>query len=210
MSHISATILGYFLSALLLYKYVALFLVGYIAALILPIPASTTLTAAGGFSAQGFMNIYGVFATALAANVCGDLTGYFLARRFGEQILRKIGFGRLLRSKAYHKFSEYIVDFPQSLIYFTRFLTEAGPAVNILSGLSKVPFRTFLTFDILGESSYVLLYSMLGYYLGTEWQNNLGFLTRAGLIMVSFGAMFYIIQVLLYRKRRPQRRGEAS
>jgi membrane-associated protein len=193
---------GAFLSFVLLYKYIALFLIAYVAALAIPFPASTTLAAAGAFASQGYMNIYGVLLTALAANIGGDMTSYFIARQYGERVLRKIGFGRLLRSKAYARMSEYISDFPRSLIFFTRFLTEAGPAVNVLSGLTQLPLKTFIPFDVIGETSYVLLFGLTGYFLGNQWENNIGFAAKVGLAVVALGASFNLIQYLLYRKRK--------
>ena len=202
MTLFSIAILDSFIAFLIIYKYIALFLIGYVAALILPVPASTTLVAAGAFSSQGYMNIFVVLSVALAANIAGDATGFLLARRYGEEVLRKIGFRRLLNSRGYHRFKDYILDYPQSVIYFSRFLTEVGPAVNILSGLAKVPYRTYFIFEIFGEISYVFLYGLAGYYLGSRWENNVGFFLRAGLAVFSIGVVINTIQIILYRKRR--------
>lgn len=201
MEALISSFLDSFLTFLLLYKYAALFLIAFTAALALPLPASTTLAAAGAFASQGYLNLYAVLLVALAANVAGDITGYLLARRYGEEILRKIGFRRLLRSSAYHRFRDYLLDFPQSVVYVTRFLTEVGPAVNLLSGLARIPYRTFFTFDVLGEASYVLLYGLVGYFLGSQWESSLGFLARAVLMIVSVGVTINVIQILLYRAR---------
>lgn len=195
-------ILGPFLSYLLLYKYVALFVIAFVAALILPVPASSTLAAAGAFASQGYFDFATVIMVALAANIAGDATGYMLARKYGEAALSTIGFRRILRSRRYQKLSRYIFEYPQSLIYFTRFLTEAGPAVNLLAGLSRVPPKTFFLFDILGETSYVILYGSAGYILGSQWENNLGFLAKIPMVVLPLGLSVYLIQVFLFRPRR--------
>ncbi len=195
-------IIGPFLSFLLLYKYGALFIIAFVAALAFPIPASTTLLAAGGFASQGYLELKWVIVAAVSANVLGDVVGYVLARRYGEAAINHVGFGRLLRSKRYGQLKRYICDYPESLIYFTRFLTEAGPGVNILSGLSGVPLRTFLVFDVLGEISYVLLNVFLGYSLGTQWEQSTGFLMKVALTVVPVGITINLMQVLLFRRRR--------
>lgn len=196
------TILGPFLSFLLLYKYMALFLVAFTAAFLIPIPASSVLAASGAFAYQGYLNIYIVLIVALAGNIAGDTLGYLLARYYGEKLLTKAGFRRLLKSSSYEKIKNYIVDFPQSLIYFSRFLIELGPAVNILSGLSEVPPKTYFLFEVLGEASYVFIYGMIGYLLGTQWENNVGFLAKITLVILPLGLIINLSQIFLFNKRR--------
>lgn len=197
----TASIFGDLLAFLLLYKYVALFAIGYVAALALPIPASTTLVAAGGFASQGYFDISAVLMTAFAANISGDATGYLLARKYGEKVFQKVGLGKLLSTNAYRKLENYMQQFPQTVIFVSRFLTEIGPATSILSGLSKISYRTFFTVAALGELAYVLLFGLTGYYLGTEWENNLGFLFKAAMVIVSIGVTLNVIQWWLYKKR---------
>lgn len=196
-----ASILGDLLSFLLLYKYVALFAIGYVAAFALPIPASTTLVAAGGFAAQGYFDISYVLMTAFVANISGDATGYFLARRYGSKVFHSVGLGKVLATSAYKKLENYMRSFPQTVIFVSRFLTEIGPAVSILSGLSRVSIRTFFTVAVLGEIAYVFLYGLTGYYLGSEWENNIGFLWKAAMVIVSLGVTLNVIQWALYKKR---------
>jgi membrane protein DedA with SNARE-associated domain len=196
-----ASILGDLLSFLLLYKYVALFVIGYVAALALPIPASTTLVAAGGFASQGYFDISYVLMTAFVANISGDATGYFLARRYGTRVFHSLGLGKVLTTNTYKKLENYMRQFPQTVIFVSRFLTEIGPATSILSGLSRVSARTFFTFAVLGEIAYVFLYGLTGYYLGSEWENNIGFLFKAAMVIVSIGVTLNVIQWALYKKR---------
>lgn len=168
----------------------------------MPIPSSTSLAAASAFASQGYMNIFVVLFVALLGNVAGDATGYLLARRYGEEVMAKIGFRRLLHSTGYKKVKDYIFDYPMSVIFFSRFLTELDAAVNLLSGLAKIPYKTFFLFDFLGETIYVLLYGLTGYYLGSQFQNNFGFFTKAGLAVLSIGVIINATQIFLYKKRR--------
>jgi len=52
--------LGFFLSYLLLYKYVVLFLVVATASFGLPVPATALMMAAGAFIAQGYFDFAGI------------------------------------------------------------------------------------------------------------------------------------------------------
>ena len=188
------------LAFILLYKYLGLFLIAFVAALLLPLPSSTALAAAGAFASQGYLDFTTVILVALAGNIGGDVTGYLLARRFGIPVLSRIGFRRLFATPQYASLARYIADFAPSLVFFTRFMTTVGPTVNILSGVTKVPKKTFFLYDALGETSYVLLYGGAGYALGTQWENNLAFLAEAGLVFALLGVVMILIRSGLSRR----------
>lgn len=196
------------LSYLLLYKYIALFTIAFLGAFLLPVPSSITLAAASAFASQGYFNFYLVFLVALAGNLAGDNLGYFLASRYGQRFLERIGFNHILRLRNYHALEEYVKTYPGSLIYFSRFLTEVDPAVNVLAGLVGIPWRTYFLYDFVGEFSYVALYSLTGYLLGNQWENNAGFFTKSGLVMLLLGAVIMLIQGTLFyhrvKKKKPQ------
>lgn len=190
------------LSFILLYKYAALFLVTFIAALAVPFPASTSLIAAGSFASLGYMDLYAVLITAMWGNLLGDWTGYLLAYVYGRNVIERIGFGRLLRSSLFLKIERYMQDMPQSLIYMTRFTTEAGPMVNLVSGLTRVPPQTYFLYEIAGEISYVLLYGLSGYYLGTQWEENVSFIAKGALVMISLSMTAGVVQYILFRRKK--------
>lgn len=160
------------LSYVLLYKYVALFIISYLAALLLPLPSNTSLLAAGAFASQGYLNVYLVLLVAFLANELGDLTGFFLSRRYGKEFLIKIGFRKMIESRKYVSLEKFIFENSKMTIYLTRFVGQIGPLVNILTGLSKeITFRKFLVFGIAGELTYTLALCLTGYFLGSAWQN---------------------------------------
>jgi membrane protein DedA with SNARE-associated domain len=179
-----------------------LFIIALVSSIALPIPASAALAAAGGYASQGYLNIYTVLIVTLLGSMSGDMFGYFLARQYGEKVLSKfIFFQHILHSKSFKKVENYIIDFAPSLIFFSRFLTELSPATNLLAGLSKVSWKTFFIFALLGEIIYTIMYGLTGFFLGSEWEDNITFFLKAGAIMLTLGIAVNLIQVLLYKKR---------
>jgi membrane protein DedA with SNARE-associated domain len=200
-----ATILSALLAFLLVYKYFGLFVVALLAALVVPLPASTVLAAAGAFAAQGYFSIYVVLSIAFLGNIIGDATGYFVARKYGVVFLRRIGFQKILASKLYSLLEGYMENFSYSLIFFSRFLTGVGPLVNIISGITRVRYNIFFGIGIIGEVAYVSLYGLVGYFLGSEWENNVSFFLEATGVIVMLGITVSILQYGLFR--RMKRRG---
>lgn len=195
-------ILAPFLSFLLLYKYLALLIVSFLGAFLLPVPSSSALAAAGAFAAQGYLNLPEVLFVALLGNIGGDAAGYLLARHYEEAVLHKVGFKKILRSPKYHPIEAYTQEFSYSIIFLSRFLPEVGPAVNIIAGLAKMSYLKYFTIEVIGEICYVLLYGLAGFYLGNEWQNNIWFLVETGLVLFSFAGIIALVQYWLFKHRK--------
>lgn len=187
------TIITSALAYLLLYKYVTLFVVAYLAALLIPLPSNTSLIAASAFASQGYLNIYGVILVAFCANVLGDITGFFLARKYGKHVLLKIGFRKIIESVYYSKIELFIVEHSKIAIFVTRFIGGIGPLVNIITGFSKdVSIKKFLVFGMMGEFVYVISLSLSGYFLGSSWQD---FMTTEEMISLVFIFLLVIFVV---------------
>ena len=159
-------ILTSLLSFVLLYKYIAIFLIIYIAAIMIPLPSNAMLLAIGAFASQGYVNFWLVLAIAIFGNVFGDVTDYFLTRKYGEAVIKKLGLNKLI-------FLEYLKDEIKNdatvTIFFTRFAGSLCPIVSLLSGLVGVSFKKFLLLDFAGnflEQSTALI---IGFYVGNSW-----------------------------------------
>lgn len=202
MNAVISTVISALLSFLLLYGYLALFVVAFFAAAIAPLPASTLLVAASAFSSVGYLNIFAVFFVSLAGNVLGDLTGYYVLQRYGKKVLARVGLRKLVYSKRFEALEGYFRAYPRTLIFFSRFMTEANALVNFLSGISDVPFKTFITFELMGQTLYVLIYSSAGYYLGSSWEDHVNVLKYEAVGIFSVGVIMNVIQSRLYRARK--------
>lgn len=188
------------LAFLLLYNYAGIFVISFLAAFLLPLPSSSLLAAAGAFFAQGYFTISYVLIAAFLGNILGDAAGYFIAEKMNTSFLEKIGFKKILTSKLYIRLSATTKTFSYSLIFFSRFVTAIGPLINIASGSMRFSKRHFFMIAAAGELAYVLLYGLTGYFLGSEWENNLSFLLEATFVIVTLGLIIVAIQYGVSKK----------
>lgn len=203
MFDIASQFLALFLGFLMVYGYPALFLVCFIAAAIFPLPATTLVVAASALASQGYFTIAGVATTALLGNIAGDVCILFLVRRYGAAVLHRVGLGRVFRARSYHALQTYIYTFPLSIVFFSRFMTEANSVANVLAGLTRLPLRTYFSAEVSGQVAYVVLFVAIGYMLGASWESNTSMLLYVGLSVASFGLVMHSIEYLLfYRKRK--------
>lgn len=163
--------LNLFLSYILIYKYAILFLVVYLTSFGIPLPATVLIVAAGAFAAQGYFDFQKIFIYVFVASVLGDITGYFVSLKYGRRILMHVGFKRLFSSPNFHALEKIFMNRSLAIIFYTRFiLTHLGPSINLLSGLSGITPRKFITYDILGEILYAFIFTSLGYVFANQWE----------------------------------------
>lgn len=194
--------LAIFLSFLLLYKYVALFIIMFLAALILPLPATMILIATGAFAAQGYFNIYLILAVSFLACSAGDSTGYFLARFWGKPALVKIGFRKMLKNENFLRLEKRMTKHSFSLVFLTRWLiTAIGSPINLLAGLAKIPYGRWFLADLTGEVIYVLFYAGLGFVLSSQWEYLSGVFETFAWSLSLLGIIILVTLFYLRRKK---------
>ena len=178
---------------LLVYKYGAIFVITFIAALAFPIPPGTLLMASAAFAAEGYLSFFWVVAIGTLGNIAGDNAGYWLAREYGKTVLRKIGFRKILDSEKYLAIEKRIQKRPGFLIFISRFEVFSNLAVNIICGLGKVSYKKYLAFEVVGEFLQVFIYCSIGYLVGDNWESISALVSRFLLLILLAAALLVAI-----------------
>jgi len=163
-------ITSFLLSYVLIYKYLAIFIITYLGAVAFPLPSGTVVMASAAFSTQGYLSSPLVIITGILGNVAGDNTGYWLTRRYGVRALHLLGLKKVGGSEKYQKVHESVNDHPILLIYFSRFMTGIAPTVNVICGTTRLAYKKFITFEFLGECTEVIFFAAVGYIFGANWE----------------------------------------
>lgn len=169
---------------LVLYKYLTVFVITFFAALVIPIPSGSLLMAASAYAKFGYFNIYWIVILSIIGNVLGDNLGYFIARKYGRDVLSKIGFRRILNSKSFKSIELGYNKHPGFIIFASRFEVLSTLSVNLLSGLSKTPYHKYLAHELPGSVAQVLLYSMIGYLFADNWESINSTIGKVTLVIV--------------------------
>ena len=184
------------LSYLLLYKYVALAVAVYVAAIIVPLPTNAMLLAIGAFASTGYIfNIWISFAVAVIANSAGDLTDYFLARYFGPTVIRVL---HLHKFKFFDQLRSELQTDAAVTVFTTRFAGSLSALGNFLSGIVGVPFWTFFWCDVVGNIIEPGAALGIGYAVGNYWSEFSGPLEIFAGIVAVLIVLFIVFRI--YRR----------
>ena len=166
MSSLFQNILG----LLLVYKYVALFLVAFSSSLGIPLPAGSSTMASAAFASQGYLNIFAVIATGALGNILGDVTMYGLSKKYGKKVLHWFHLGKLAESKPLKDVEKIENNYSSLTIITSRFQDQATVIVNIIAGLGNIKFKRFVLYAVIGDILQIVFYSSIGYFFAENWQ----------------------------------------
>lgn len=171
-----ATLSQTLLSALTLYGAPILAATVLVGTLGLPLPSSTLLIAAGALArVEGISPVLFIIA-ALVAAVVGDGAGYLLGRHLGGALPE-----RITRHRHWGAASERFAQQGWLALYLSRWLlTPIAVPLNVVAGASGYRAHSFLSAEIAGDLTWVLLYGGAGYLLGTQWQTASAFAATYG------------------------------
>lgn len=161
-------------------------LILFLGALGIPLPGSILVIAAGAFSQQGLITWYSTALFGFLGAVLGDALcfgiGYF-ARDWVDA-----HFGK---SPTWKSAQDTFDSRAGMAVYLTRFLiTALAIPVNLIAGGSGIRFRRFLSYDALGEMTWIVLYGGLGYWFGSQWELVSDFISNFGGLLL--GLVFLI------------------
>lgn len=158
----------------------------------LPLPGESVTLLAGYAAGSGQLNLAGVMAAAAAGAVLGDNLGYWVGRRFGWQLLVRVG--TLLR-RSPEQLEELRTAFLQRArlsVVLGRFVAVLRVLAGPMAGAVGMPYRSFVVCNLAGALVWSCAMVSLAWLLG-RWIP----LARMLRGVVEFGLLALAMVVLL-------------
>jgi membrane-associated protein len=131
------------------------------------LPGDSLLFAAGLLVATDVLqsSIWLVIALIFVAAVAGNVSGYAIGYKAGPAIFRRPE-SRLFRPEYVEKTSEFFARYGGMALVLARFTPIVRTFIPVMAGTSRMPFRRFVLFSLLGGLVWSASMTLLGYYLG--------------------------------------------
>jgi len=191
-----------FVTFLTAHVYLAVFLANAIDATGVPFPGRIVLILAGMF-----LSTRDGLALAVAAGTAGALLGdhllYFAGWRGGAALLALYCRLTLGSQRCVEDTVKYFRRFGPSAILLGRYSTGVRLFAAIVSGSGYIPYRRFLTYDLVGSLIYATLWISLGHIFGDQVMIALQWLgRRRTVLLIVPAAVTVIVAYRLWRRRR--------
>jgi membrane protein DedA with SNARE-associated domain len=175
----------------------------------LPVPAALALLAAGTACAWHVMNPLAAVAVAIGAMLWGDWLMYLVGRHSGWALLGFLCRVSMNPETCILRSAESFYRRGKKTLVFAKFVPGINTMAPPLAGSMRMKSRTFLWFDFLGTSLYVLSYGLAGFLFSDFVRSitrGLVAASRAVEIMLALAVLAYLAyRVWDYRKHRAAR-----
>src|SRR5665213_1285870 len=165
-------------------------------------PGDTLLLSAGVFAAQGKLPLAGLIVIVALAAIAGDNTGYQIGKTAGPRLFRKKD-GLLFRQEYVERSEKFFERYGNKAMLLAHFVPVVRTFTPIVAGVGRMPRRQFFVYDAIGDISWAIIVTMLGYWFGSRIPNIDHYLLPVvGLaILFSFSPMVYHLLKALLEKR---------
>jgi membrane protein DedA with SNARE-associated domain len=184
--------------------YYALILFGFLEAACIPISSEITFGFAGVLAYQGHINLASVIIIGSLAELAGSYASYWVGRRGGYPLVRKLGRYVLVTESDVNRAERFLEGRGAWAVPVGRMLPFVRAFISIVAGIVRMPAGRFGILSLIGTVVYAAALSSIGYGLGSTWESVNHGLTMAGYILFAL-VVVAIVGFVLYRLRQFRR-----
>ena len=132
------------------------------------LPGDTLLFSAGLLLAIGkdyHTSLGVVLVVAALAAVAGNLVGYWVGYTAGPRVFQRPN-SRLFRPEYVERSAGFFRRFGRTTILLARFVPVVRTVATVMAGVSRMPFRQYALYSVLGGIVWADGVLLLGYWLG--------------------------------------------
>ncbi len=171
------------------------------------LPGETAAILGGVAASQGHASLAGMLAVVVVAAVVGDSVGYEIGRQLGRRIL-SIGLLRR-RAEQLDRARAFLARRGGAAVFLGRFTAFFRAVMPALAGISHMPYRRFLAFNVAGGLFWGIGVVLLGFLAGNSYTAVERVAGRATAAVVV--AVVLVVAVAWHlRRRRRERANQPS
>ncbi|GAA4390073.1 DedA family protein [Actinomadura sp. NPDC048032] len=190
----------YLIIAALVFAEAALF-VGFV------FPGETAIVVGGVLASQHVLSLPLLLVVAVVAAVAGDSVGYEIGRKYGPRLL-DVKMMRRHRSKVAAA-QDMIRRRGAFAVFIGRFTALLRALMPALAGSSRLPYPKFLLFNVIGGVTWVVTFTLGGFFAGTAFEHAAKLAGRGLAIGLAAAAVVALV-VWSVRRHRREAREEAE
>jgi len=147
----------------------------------------------------GVLNIWIVSGVLIAGGVLGDSTSFAIGRRYGASFFNE--HNKVFNYTNYRKGMAFFEKYGTKSIFFARLLGPVSWITPFLAGVYKVPYPTFLPYNIAGVTVGIGQFLVVGYFFGANYQAILSVFRRDALVVAAI-SILVLAAYYVYKRNR--------
>lgn len=151
------------------WSYAILFLIVFVETglVIFPfLPGDSLLFASGALAAMGAFNIGLLLLVFFTAAVIGDAVNYYIGKKVGMTISPDSFLGRFINQEKMNRAEAFFERHGGKTIVIARFMPFIRTFAPFVAGASRMDYRYFFIYNVVGAALWVGICTILGYFFG--------------------------------------------
>jgi undecaprenyl-diphosphatase len=162
-------------------------------------PGEFTVILGGVIAGQGEINVTLLLALTWLAAFLGDTTSFVIGSRLGRGFLEKHGPRVKITPERLRQVEGYFARHGGKTILIGRFIGLVRAIAPFIAGSSKMPYRRFAPYSVIGTGLWSATFILLGYFF---WRSFEKVAAVAGRATLAFGIVVGIGVAVVYAYRR--------
>ncbi|MEK4701095.1 DedA family protein [Solibacillus sp. FSL R7-0668] len=130
------------------------------------LPGDSLLFASGTLAALGAFNLYTLLIVFFIAAVLGDTVNYHIGHKVGMSIPENSFLGRVINRERLEIAQRFFNKHGGKTIVIARFMPFIRTFIPFVAGASRMNYRYFLVYNVVGAFLWVMSCTLLGYFFG--------------------------------------------
>ncbi|HYD93293.1 MAG TPA: DedA family protein [Candidatus Paceibacterota bacterium] len=167
--------------------------------LVLPLPGDTLLFSAGFLAATSVFDLVPLLAVIIVGAILGDSAGYWFGAKFGTRLFEKEK-ALFLNKRNLERTRRFYEKHGGKAIILARFLPLFRTLVPLFAGVVRMPYHSFLIYNVSGAFFWGISVTLLGYYLGSVIPNIDHYIMPVLLVVILISTLSVVWEYFKARK----------
>ncbi len=177
--------------------YFGIFALMFLESSFFPFPSEVVMIPAGFLAYKGDMNLIAVIIAGVGGSLSGAWFNYILASKFGRKFLLKI-----MKKERVDKLEQFFENHGHISTFTGRLIPGIRQYISFPAGLAKMSPLKFSLYTILGAGIWVIVLTLLGYFLGANQELIHKYLKEITIVTLILVALLILIYTVKQKRRQ--------
>lgn len=171
-------------------------------------PGEATIVVGGVVAGQGDIDIRLLIGIVWGAAFLGDNVSFWLGHKLGREFMLRHGPRFKITEERLVQVEAYMAEYGGRTILIGRFVGLVRAVAPFIAGSSRMNYRSFLPYDVIGSGLWAATFCMLGYVFSNNIEAVIHWAERGAFVLGWIIAITVITVYLVRRFRKPEERAK--
>jgi len=193
-------IASYLVDTIGAFGYFGIFALMFLESTFFPFPSEVIIIPAGYLAFQGNMDLSLIILIGTLGSVAGAVFNYYFAIFFGRKFLLRYGKYFFVSPQTLDKLEQFFTNHGELSTFNGRLIPGIRQLISLPAGLARMNMTKFVIYSALGAGIWVVVLTLIGYFIGSNQELVSQYLKSATLI--ALGSVVLLSGIYVWYKKK--------